>query len=135
MGSLEQLNVVVFSFGFKYGTPVDVNYVIDVRFLPNPYWVDELREKTGLDAEVADYVVSSQEGQRTVAQLQDFFRFIIGQNIAAEKKTVRIGIGCTGGRHRSVAVVEKIAACLLTESVGVSVFHRDIKKDSLKETV
>ena len=135
MGSQKQLNIVIFSFGFKYGTPVDVNYVMDVRFLPNPYWVDELRDKTGLDGEVADYVLLSEEGKRTVAQLQDFFGFIVRQNIAAEKKTVRIGIGCTGGRHRSVAVVEKIAAFLLAESGCVSVFHKDIKKDSLKETV
>jgi UPF0042 nucleotide-binding protein len=135
MGSQKQLNIVIFSFGFKYGTPVDINYVMDMRFLPNPYWVDELRDKTGLDGEVADYVLLSEEGQRTVGQLQDFFKFIVQQNIAVKKKTVRIGIGCTGGRHRSVAVVEKIAACLLAESVCISVFHRDIKKDGLKETV
>jgi UPF0042 nucleotide-binding protein len=114
---------------------VDINYVMDVRFLPNPYWIDELRDKTGLDAEVADYVLLSEEGQRTVAQLQGFFEFIVRQNIAAEKKTLRIGIGCTGGRHRSVAVVEKIAGHLLPESVCVSVFHRDIEKDGLKDTV
>jgi UPF0042 nucleotide-binding protein len=135
MGSQKQLNIVIFSFGFKYGTPVDINYVMDMRFLPNPYWVDELRDKTGLDGAVADYVLLSEEGKRTVVQLQEFFGFIVRQNIAAEKKTVRIGIGCTGGRHRSVAVVEKIAAFLLAEFGCVSVFHKDIKKDGLKETV
>jgi UPF0042 nucleotide-binding protein len=135
MGSQKQLNIIIFSFGFKYGTPVDINYVMDMRFLPNPYWVDELRDKTGLDGAVADYVLLSEEGKRTVVQLQEFFGFIVRQNIAAEKKTVRIGIGCTGGRHRSVAVVEKIAAFLLAEFGCVSVFHKDIKKDGLKETV
>ena len=134
MSSQEQLNIIIFSFGFKYGTPVDVNYVMDVRFLPNPYWVDELREKTGLDADVADYVLLSEEGQCTSAQFQTFFEFIVRQNMATEKKTIRIGIGCTGGRHRSVAVAEQLAAHLLAESFSVTVFHRDIEKDGLLDT-
>ncbi|MFT5697565.1 MAG: UPF0042 nucleotide-binding protein [Desulforhopalus sp.] len=131
MNTQEQLKVVLFSFGFKYGTPVDVNYVMDMRFLPNPYWVDGLKEKTGKDDGVADYVLLSEEGRATLIQLQSFFDFVLKQNIAAKKKTLRIGIGCTGGHHRSVAVTEKIAEHLSAMSVALRVFHRDIDKDTL----
>lgn len=131
MNTQEQLKVVLFSFGFKYGTPVDVNYVMDVRFLPNPYWVKELRAKTGREDGVADYVLLSEEGKVTLVQLQSFLDFIIEQNMAAGKKTLRVGIGCTGGRHRSVAVTEKIAEHLRTMPVMLSMFHRDIDKDCI----
>lgn len=129
MNAGEKLQIVLFSFGFKYGTPVDVNYLMDVRFLPNPYWVPELKEKTGKDSGVADYVMQSSEGVETKAQLHAFIDFLITQNLAASKKILRIGIGCTGGRHRSVAVSEDIAKHLEAGAVTVGVFHRDIEKD------
>lgn len=131
MNTREQLHIVLFSFGFKYGTPIDVNHVIDVRFLPNPYWVEDLRAKTGKDDGVADYVLLSEEGEATVTHLNSFFDFIVEQNVAVGKKTLRFGVGCTGGRHRSVAVTEKLAEHLRLMPVTLSVFHRDIDKDSL----
>lgn len=131
MSSHEQLNVVLFSFGFKYGTPVDVNYLMDMRFLPNPYWVEELKEKTGKDVGVADYILLSEQGKATLAHLHSLVDFLVEQNTAAGKKILRIGVGCTGGRHRSVAVAEKIAEHLHSMPIALSVFHRDIDKDGL----
>jgi UPF0042 nucleotide-binding protein len=129
MGRSEQLRIVLYSFGFKYGTPVDVNLVWDVRFLPNPYWVEGLRPKTGKVKEVADYVLQSDEGTSFFHHLEPLLQFLVEQNSIAGKNTVRIAIGCTGGRHRSVAVTEKIAAFLLKFPVELSVFHRDIERD------
>jgi len=131
MSSQVQLNVVLFSFGFKYGTPVDVNYLMDIRFLPNPHWVEELKEKTGKDAGVADYVLLSEQGKATLAHLHSLVDFLVEQNIVAGKKILRIGVGCTGGRHRSVAVTENIAEYLHSKPIALSVFHRDIDKDGL----
>ena len=131
MSDQEQLKVVLFSFGFKYGTPVNVNYLMDMRFLPNPYWVEELKEKTGKDAGVADYVLLSEQGKATLTHLHSLVDFLVEQNVATGKKTLRIGIGCTGGRHRSVAVTEKIAEHLYAKPVTLNIFHRDIDKDSI----
>lgn len=125
----EQLEIVLYSFGFKYGYPVDVNMVWDVRFLPNPYWVPELRPKTGMVKEVAEYVLLSGPGLSFLHYLEPLLQFIIEQNRIVGKKTLRIAIGCTGGRHRSVAVAEKIAAFLVQFPVQLTVFHRDIKRD------
>jgi RNase adaptor protein for sRNA GlmZ degradation len=132
MGDDEQLKVVLFSFGFKYGTPVDINMVLDVRFLPNPYWVESLRSKTGKEEDVAAYVLKSNGGEAFMEYLKPMLQFLIDQNTVAEKKTVRIGIGCTGGHHRSVAVVEAIYSFLAERQVHSIVFHRDIEKDSIK---
>ena len=129
MGRSEQLRIVLYSFGFKYGTPVDVNLVWDVRFLPNPYWVENLRPKTGKVKEVAEYVLQSDEGNSFFLHLEPLLQFLVEQNLAAGKKTVRIAIGCTGGRHRSVAVTEKIAGFLSKFPVELSVFHKDIERD------
>ncbi len=129
MGRSEQLRIVVYSFGFKYGFPVDVNMSWDVRFLPNPYWVPELRPKTGKVKEVAEYVLQSGAGLSFFLHLEPLLRFIVEQNLAVGKQTVRIAIGCTGGRHRSVAVTEKIAAFLAQFPVELTVFHRDIERD------
>ena len=129
MSTGEALHIVLFSFGFKYGTPVDVNYLMDMRFLPNPYWVEELKEKTGKDSGVADYVLQSESGTETVVQLKSYFDFVLAQNLAAGKKILRIGIGCTGGRHRSVAITENLARHFQGQAVSLRVFHRDIDKD------
>lgn len=126
-----ELQVVLFSFGFKYGTPVDSNMILDVRFLPNPYWVTELRSKNGKDAEVADFVLESHEGAVFMEYLKTMLLFLIDKNIVAGKRTMRIGIGCTGGCHRSVAVVEAIGIFMAEESVCAMRFHRDIEKDTL----
>lgn len=129
MENSEQLRIVLYSFGFKYGTPVDVNLVLDVRFLPNPYWVEGLRPKTGKVKEVADYVLKSTEATSFLLHLEPLLQFLIKQNSTVGKKTVRIAIGCTGGRHRSVAVTEKLAMFLSGMDVKLSVFHRDIERD------
>ena len=130
MSRPKQLRIVLYSFGFKYGTPMDINMIWDVRFLPNPHWVDELRPKTGKVREVADYVLQSSEAQSFINHLEPLLKFLVEQNCAVGKKTVRIAVGCTGGRHRSVAVTEKIASFLSVFPVQLIVFHRDIEKDS-----
>jgi UPF0042 nucleotide-binding protein len=133
MGRSKQVRIVLYSFGFKYGFPVDVNMVWDVRFLPNPYWVPELRSKTGKVKEVAEYVLQSSAGISFFLHLEPLLRCIVEQNNIVGKQTVRIAIGCTGGRHRSVAVTEKIATFLAQFSVKLTVFHRDIERDGLLE--
>lgn len=130
MAQVDRLRVVLYSFGFKYGTPVDVNLVLDVRFLPNPYWVEELRPMTGKVAGVADYVLQSSEGRSFFLHLGPFLQFLVEQYEACGKKTLRLAIGCTGGRHRSVAVTEKIATLFEKAPVELTIFHRDIAKDS-----
>ncbi len=129
MGRPERFKIVLYSFGFKYGAPVDVNLVWDVRFLPNPHWHDELRPKTGKVKEVADYVLQSEEGKAFMLHLEPLLQFLVEKNIAAGKQTLRIAIGCTGGRHRSVAVTERIAVFLTKFPVELTVFHRDIGRD------
>ncbi|OEU51287.1 MAG: hypothetical protein BA862_02820 [Desulfobulbaceae bacterium S3730MH12] len=130
MKSKEVLEVVLFSFGFKYGAPVDVNVIWDVRFLPNPYWVEELRPKTGRVDKVAAYVLESDEGRGFLSLLKPMTTFLIEQNSAAEKKNLHMGIGCTGGRHRSVAVTEALSDFLEGLSIEHTIYHRDIERDS-----
>ena len=129
MSSIYQLRVVLFSFGFKYGTPVDANMLWDVRFLPNPYWVEELRPDTGKSPDVSDYVLESKEGRAFMEQLLPICNTVVDLSCSAKKKSLRIGIGCTGGRHRSVAVTEKIGSFLTGAAIHLSLFHRDIEKD------
>ncbi len=129
MDSCEQLKIVLYSFGFKYGAPADVNILWDVRFLPNPYWLAELRPKTGKVKAVAEYVLKSGAGRSFLGHLEPLLQCIVEQNISAGKKSLCIAIGCTGGRHRSVAVTEKIAIFLKQFPVQLTVFHRDIERD------
>jgi len=135
MESTERLKIVLFSFGFKYGAPADVNVLWDVRFLPNPYWVEKLRPSTGLVDEVAAYVLESERGKGFIALLRPMIRFLIEQNRAAGKKSLRIAVGCTGGRHRSVAVTEALIDSLEDMPVELTVFHRDIERDAGTERV
>ncbi len=129
MAISKQFKIELFSFGFKYGAPMDVNIIWDVRFLPNPYWVENLRPLTGKDPVVADYILKSQEGCAFMDHLKPMLNTLICLNKKAGKKSLRISIGCTGGRHRSVAVTEEIASFLTSLSVHLAVFHRDIDKD------
>lgn len=123
------LNIVLFSFGFKHGVPIDANLLFDVRFLPNPYWQEELRPQTGLDKPVADFVVESDSTTEFLALLKPLLRMVAAQS-AGIKKELRIGIGCTGGRHRSVAVVEALAKVLIRDgAIHLLTQHRDIDKD------
>lgn len=125
----ESFKITVFSFGFKYGSPEDAPIMLDVRFLPNPYWEEGMRHLTGLDKDVADYVLNSESGMEFLDRLIPLFTFLVEQNKAAGKAEIRIGIGCTGGHHRSVAVVEKLSFLLSKDSVDLHIFHRDLGKE------
>ena len=123
------MTVILSSFGFKYGVPISSTLLLDVRFLPNPYWEEELREKTGMEKEVSEYVISSPEGRAFLKLLKKFILFMVQQNIAAGREDMEFAVGCTGGRHRSVAIAEVLKDVLLTLPVELSVIHRDIEKD------
>jgi UPF0042 nucleotide-binding protein len=123
------LKIILFSFGFKHGVPVDANLLFDVRFLPNPYWVEDLRPKSGLQDEVSSYVIDSDQGREFLRLLEPLL-VSIAVGMAGNNKELRIGIGCTGGRHRSVAVVEALATQLATDPrFQLQPFHRDIDKN------
>lgn len=115
------------SFGFKYGIPIDADLVFDVRFLPNPYYVDSLRPQTGKDSEVAQYVMKWSETNRFLEKVTDLLDFLIPQYIREGKSQLVIGIGCTGGKHRSVAISEYLYNTFKGHGT-CQVAHRDIKK-------
>ena len=123
------LHATVMSFGYKYGLPVDSDLVLDCRFLPNPHWVPELREQTGRDEPVRDYVLA-QQGADDFLDLAEQLLRVIGEGYQREgKRYATISIGCTGGKHRSVAMVEEIAARLRASDVEVAVTHRDLGRE------
>lgn len=124
------MKITLFSFGFKHGMPTDANLVWDVRFLPNPYWDEDLRPMTGLVKEVADYVTNSSKGQEFIKLVEPLLIFLVESNMAASKGEMKLAIGCTGGRHRSVAVVERIKGLFSDPAVDLSVYHRDIDRES-----
>ena len=116
----------VMSFGFKHGIPIDADLVFDVRFLKNPYYVEELRHKTGLQTEVSSYVLATEETQTLITKLTDLFQFMIPQYKAEGKSQLVIAFGCTGGQHRSVTLAEYFGHLLgYTEQTVIT--HRDIK--------
>jgi RNase adapter protein RapZ len=117
--------VNVVSFGFKHGTPRDADLVLDVRFLDNPHWVDELRPLTGLDQAVADYVFSGPLAKEFIERLCALLDIMVPAFIDDGKRYLTIAIGCTGGRHRSVALAERLAEYLERFDVGVQIEHRD----------
>lgn len=119
--------VHILSFGFKYGIPIDADLVFDVRFLPNPHYVDHMREKTGLEQEVADYVFKWTETKKFLEKLMDLLEYMLPQYKREGKAQLIIGIGCTGGKHRSVALAESIGQSL-SEDYYVHVTHRDLEK-------
>ena len=127
--SYSNLFVNVVSFGFKHGIPVDCDLVFDVRFMPNPYYEEALRPKTGNDVEVQNYVMDSEASVEFVDKLTSMIKFLIPNYIAEGKNQLVIGIGCTGGHHRSVTVANKLFDDLKEDgSVSVKICHRDIKK-------
>lgn len=119
--------VNVMSFGFKYGIPLDADLVFDVRFLPNPHYIDHLRPKTGLDKEVSSYVLKWSETQEFLDKLIDLLKYIIPQYKREGKSQVVIGIGCTGGKHRSVTLTEYLGE-MFSKDYYIHVSHRDIAK-------
>ena len=126
------LYITVMSFGFKYGIPQDSDLVFDVRFLPNPYYIDELKEKTGNDPEVQDYVMENDKAREFLDKLTDMVDFLIPNYILEGKNQLVIAIGCTGGKHRSVTLANALYQKLGSqENYGVRIEHRDIGKDAI----
>lgn len=130
----KNLFVTILSFGFKYGIPSDSDIVMDVRFLPNPYYVEGLRAKTGNDKEIQDYVMQFPEAKEFVDKLEDMIRFLIPNYISEGKNQLVISIGCTGGKHRSVTLANQLyeRMNLSDKKYGLKIEHRDIGKDALR---
>jgi RNase adapter protein RapZ len=126
LGGLQRpMRVSVTSFGFKHGTPRDTDLLFDVRFLPNPHWVAELRPYRGTDRPVSDYVLGNEDAAGFLEKAEDMLQFLIPRFEAEGKSYLSIGIGCTGGHHRSVALAEELGRWLRSEGVDVVVRHRD----------
>lgn len=121
-----RLDVQIVSFGYKRGTPLDVDLLFDVRFLPNPHYVDSLRPDDGRSKEVADYVFRGNAAQRLVQHLTGLFEFLLPQYVREGKRLLVIGIGCTGGRHRSVAISERLAQVISGLGYQTQINHRDL---------
>ncbi len=124
----EVMNIHVMSFGFKHGIPTDADFVLDVRCLPNPYWLEELRTKSGLDKEVVDYVFSFSESNELLTRVESLLDYLIPLYIREGKSQLVIGIGCTGGNHRSVAYAEALKVYFSQSWDNVTVNHRDIER-------
>lgn len=119
----------ILSFGFKYGIPMDSDLVFDVRFLPNPYYVEELRPKTGNDKEVNEYVMNSEVSREFEKKLKDMIKFLIPNYVAEGKNQLVISIGCTGGKHRSVTIANMLYNELKkNDDYGIKITHRDIER-------
>lgn len=128
----KNLYITVLSFGFKYGIPNDADLVFDVRFLPNPYYIEELRPKSGNDKEVRDFVMQNDKAGIFLEKLEDMVEFLIPNYIIEGKTQLVIGIGCTGGKHRSVTLANELYEKLRdTEIYGIRIEHRDIEKDAV----
>ena len=124
----EGMSVSVTSFGFKHGLPMEADLVFDVRFMPNPYYIQELREKTGLDREVSDYVFSFQQTHDYMAKLRDLLAFTLPLYAEEGKTELVIAVGCTGGHHRSVAVTHALARDIRDLGYRVRENHRDMNR-------
>jgi UPF0042 nucleotide-binding protein len=124
------MHVTVASFGFKYGVPTHTDLVFDVRFLPNPHFVPELREATGEEPRVAAYVLEHPMGQKFIKHLQEFLAVLMPLYEQEGKAYLTISLGCTGGRHRSVAIVEVVTEFLRQLGYDVTCCHRDVSKSS-----
>ena len=128
-GSYRNIYITILSFGFKYGIPADADLVFDVRFLPNPFYVDELKHKTGLQQEVRDYVLASPAASGFLERLEDMTAFLIPNYIKEGKNQLVIAIGCTGGKHRSVTIAECLYESIAKkEGYGLKMEHRDIDR-------
>ncbi len=120
--------VTVRSFGFKHGPPRDVDLMFDVRFLPNPHWQPELRALTGLDPAVREYVMENPDTEQFMSKTTDMLEFLVPRFMAEGKSYLSIGVGCTGGHHRSVAIAEALRDWFEARGVETAVVHRDIEK-------
>ena len=125
-----QISVTVESFGFKYGLPMDADMVMDVRFLPNPHWVDELRPQTGQSPEVREYVLAQAGAEEFLQTYHQLLRLVVDGYAREGKRYMTVAIGCTGGKHRSVAIAEALADLLAAnEQLTVRVLHRDLGRE------
>ena len=122
------MQISVSSFGFKYGVPRDVDIQLDCRFLPNPHWVEELREKNGLSSDVRDYVLSQESAEPFLNDISSLLSYLIPAYENEGKSYLSVAFGCTGGKHRSVAIAEELSRILKSEEINISTFHRDIGK-------
>ena len=130
----KSLFITILSFGFKYGIPTDADLVFDVRFIPNPYYVDELKGLNGNDKPVADFCMSYEVARVFIDKLDEMLKFLIPNYIDEGKNQLVIAIGCTGGKHRSVTLANELFKRLKdNEQYGIKVEHRDIDKDSLRK--
>ncbi len=132
-GDYGNFYITILSFGFKYGIPTDCDLVFDVRFLPNPYYIAELKPQTGNDQPVYDYVMQSPKAITFLDKLSDMLEFLIPNYIEEGKNQLVVGIGCTGGKHRSVTIANALCKRLSKLEYGHKVEHRDIKKDALQK--
>ena len=128
-GAASTLSLTVLSFGFKYGLPVDADLVADVRFLPNPHWVPELRPHTGRDAAVRDYVLAQDGATEFLDRYEGVLRLVFDGYAREGKRYALVAVGCTGGKHRSVAMSEQLAQRLEARGIDVSVVHRDVGRE------
>jgi UPF0042 nucleotide-binding protein len=124
----DQMQVTLMSFGYKHGLPLDADLVIDCRFLPNPHWVDELRPLSGLDADVVAYLDEQDVTAPFVSQLHDLVQFLLPHYVREGKSYLTLAFGCTGGRHRSVAVAERMSQLLERDGYRPRVTHRDLDR-------
>lgn len=124
----ERLRITVVSFGFKHGVPLDADIVMDVRFLPNPHWVPELRPLTGIEPAVREYVMGTQTTEQFLDRFEDLLSVLIPGYLAEGKHYLTVAIGCTGGRHRSVVVAEEVGEIFKDRGLLVHVEHRDIER-------
>jgi UPF0042 nucleotide-binding protein len=125
----EGLKTTVISFGYKFGLPLDADLVFDVRFLPNPHWIDELRPLTGKDAKVKDYVMGYEQTFDVLARMKDLFAVLLPGYQSEGRHYLTVAIGCTGGRHRSVVVAEEICTFMNDKGFATKVIHRDVERD------
>jgi RNase adapter protein RapZ len=124
-----ELRATIVSFGFKYGLPVDADLVVDVRFLPNPYWIPELRDLTGTDDEVRDYVLAQQDAGAFLDRYTEILTLIGAGYTREAKHYLTLAVGCTGGKHRSVVMAQQLADRLTAAGVRASVVHRDLGRE------
>ena len=127
-GEKVSMLVTIITFGFKYSMPYSVDLLFDVRFLPNPHFIDELRPKIGLDPEIVEYLKAQPGYERFYAKLLDFVAYLLPEYQKEMKSYLTIGIGCTGGRHRSVAIGQRLGDDLLARGYSVEIVHRDCRR-------
>lgn len=128
-GEAAPLRATVMSFGFKYGIPVDADVVLDARFLPNPHWVEDLREHTGLDSDVREYVLDAPAADSFLTEAGRLLDIMADGYLREGKRYVTVAVGCTGGKHRSVALAEEVAARLGAQDIESVVVHRDLGRE------